>query len=121
MRVDLNLSSVCFFSRLNGSLPNNVEIKNNTLFFKGPVTYELGGTYVCDATNSIGTRSGLVEVNVTGKSRGGRSAEILVLMWGMGDRSSRNVRQKNIYFYSFMREMMTKIFEQFLFGKHVHS
>lgn len=55
------------FLRLNGSLPNNIEIKNNTLFFKGPVTYELGGTYVCDATNSIGTRSGLVEVNVTGK------------------------------------------------------
>ncbi|KAL1256287.1 hypothetical protein QQF64_011832, partial [Cirrhinus molitorella] len=51
---------------LNGSLPNNIEIKNNTLFFKGPVTYEFGGTYVCDATNSIGTRSGLVEVNVTG-------------------------------------------------------
>uniref|UniRef100_A0A671KN88 Nectin-1-like n=1 Tax=Sinocyclocheilus anshuiensis TaxID=1608454 RepID=A0A671KN88_9TELE len=50
---------------LNGSLPNNIEIKNNTLFFKGPVTYEFGGTYVCDATNSIGTRSGLVEVNVT--------------------------------------------------------
>uniref|UniRef100_A0A672M101 Nectin cell adhesion molecule 1 n=1 Tax=Sinocyclocheilus grahami TaxID=75366 RepID=A0A672M101_SINGR len=56
-----------FFLRLNGSLPNNIEIKNNTLFFKGPVTYEFGGTYVCDATNSIGTRSGLVEVNVTGK------------------------------------------------------
>nr|XP_055029627.1 nectin cell adhesion molecule 1b isoform X2 [Misgurnus anguillicaudatus] len=50
---------------LNGSLPNNVEIKNNTLFFKGPVTNELTGTYICDATNSIGTRSGLVEVNVT--------------------------------------------------------
>ncbi|KAG5269065.1 hypothetical protein AALO_G00197920 [Alosa alosa] len=50
---------------LNGSLPNNVEIKNNTLFFKGPVTYDLAGTYVCDATNSIGTRSGRVEVNVT--------------------------------------------------------
>ncbi|XP_052008850.1 nectin-1-like isoform X1 [Xyrauchen texanus] len=52
---------------LNGSLPNNIEIKNNTLFFKGPVTYELGGTYVCDATNSLGTRSGLVEVNITEK------------------------------------------------------
>ncbi|XP_016103636.1 nectin-1-like isoform X1 [Sinocyclocheilus grahami] len=52
---------------LNGSLPNNIEIKNNTLFFKGPVTYEFGGTYVCDATNSISTRSGLVEVNVTEK------------------------------------------------------
>lgn len=31
------------------------------------MTYDLGGTYVCDATNAIGTRSGLVEVNVTGR------------------------------------------------------
>ncbi|XP_029026381.1 nectin cell adhesion molecule 1b isoform X8 [Betta splendens] len=50
---------------LNGSLPSNVEIKNNTLFFKGPVTYDLAGTYVCDATNSIGTRTGIVDVNIT--------------------------------------------------------
>uniref|UniRef100_A0A8C6WED3 Nectin cell adhesion molecule 1b n=1 Tax=Neogobius melanostomus TaxID=47308 RepID=A0A8C6WED3_9GOBI len=46
---------------LNGSLPSNVEIKNNTLFFKGPVSYDLAGTYVCDATNGIGTRTGIVE------------------------------------------------------------
>ncbi|KAG7217638.1 hypothetical protein INR49_021326, partial [Caranx melampygus] len=50
---------------LNGSLPSNVEIKNNTLFFKGPVTYDLAGTYVCDATNGIGTRTGVVDVNIT--------------------------------------------------------
>ncbi|XP_011480590.1 nectin-1 isoform X2 [Oryzias latipes] len=50
---------------LNGSLPSNVEIKNNTLFFKGPVTYDLAGTYVCDATNAIGTRTGVVDVNIT--------------------------------------------------------
>ncbi|MCJ8733450.1 hypothetical protein PDJAM_G00223600 [Pangasius djambal] len=50
---------------LNGSLPKNVEIRNNTLLFRGPVTYDFSGTYICDATNSIGTRSGLVEVNVT--------------------------------------------------------
>ncbi|XP_017271870.1 nectin cell adhesion molecule 1b isoform X5 [Kryptolebias marmoratus] len=50
---------------LNGSLPSKVEIKNNTLFFKGPVTYELAGTYVCDATNGIGTRTGSVDVNIT--------------------------------------------------------
>ncbi|XP_036070796.1 nectin cell adhesion molecule 1b isoform X3 [Oryzias melastigma] len=50
---------------LNGSLPSNVEIKNNTLFFKGPVTYDLAGTYVCDATNAIGTRTGIVDVNIT--------------------------------------------------------
>ncbi|XP_069390095.1 nectin cell adhesion molecule 1b isoform X2 [Paralichthys olivaceus] len=52
---------------LNGSLPSNVEIKNNTLFFKGPVTYDLAGTYVCDATNGIGTRTGIVDVNITEK------------------------------------------------------
>lgn len=52
---------------LNGSLPTNVEIKNNTLFFKGPVTYDLAGTYVCDATNGIGTRTGIVDVNITGR------------------------------------------------------
>ncbi|XP_036070795.1 nectin cell adhesion molecule 1b isoform X2 [Oryzias melastigma] len=52
---------------LNGSLPSNVEIKNNTLFFKGPVTYDLAGTYVCDATNAIGTRTGIVDVNITEK------------------------------------------------------
>ncbi|XP_074833072.1 nectin-1 isoform X2 [Carettochelys insculpta] len=50
---------------LNGSLPENVEAQNNTLFFKGPVSYSLAGTYICEATNAIGTRSGLVEVNVT--------------------------------------------------------
>ncbi|XP_053479306.1 nectin cell adhesion molecule 1b isoform X2 [Ictalurus furcatus] len=52
---------------LNGSLPRNVEIRNNTLLFRGPVTNDFSGTYICDATNSIGTRSGLVEVNVTEK------------------------------------------------------
>ncbi|XP_034995913.1 nectin-1 [Zootoca vivipara] len=52
-------------NRLNGSLPDNVEVQNSTLFFKGPVTYSLAGTYVCEATNTIGTRSGQVEVNVT--------------------------------------------------------
>ncbi|XP_069017260.1 nectin cell adhesion molecule 1b isoform X2 [Embiotoca jacksoni] len=50
---------------LNGSLPSNVEIKNNTLFFKGLVTYDQAGTYVCDATNGIGTRTGIVDVNIT--------------------------------------------------------
>lgn len=68
------MASVLFFlplslshHSLNGSLPSNVEIKNNTLFFKGPVTYDLAGTYVCDATNGIGTRTGIVDVNITGR------------------------------------------------------
>ncbi|XP_061596857.1 nectin cell adhesion molecule 1a [Cololabis saira] len=52
---------------INGSIPSNTEISDNVLRFKGPVTYELQGTYVCDATNSIGTRSASVEVSVTEK------------------------------------------------------
>ncbi|KAM6432183.1 nectin-1 isoform 1-T1 [Liasis olivaceus] len=52
---------------LNGSLPDSAEIQNSTLFFKGPVTYSLSATYICEATNTIGTRSGQVEVNVTDK------------------------------------------------------
>ncbi|MGH0136849.1 UNVERIFIED_CONTAM: hypothetical protein FKN15_020364 [Acipenser sinensis] len=52
---------------LNGTMPVNVEVLNSTLFFKGPVTSDLAGTYVCEAANVIGTRSGLVEVNVTGR------------------------------------------------------
>ncbi|XP_034745319.1 nectin cell adhesion molecule 1a isoform X1 [Etheostoma cragini] len=51
----------------NGSLPSNAEIRDNILTLKGPVTYDLKGTYVCDATNSIGTRSGSVEVSITEK------------------------------------------------------
>lgn len=114
------------FLRLNGSLPNNIEIKNNTLFFKGPVTYEFGGTYVCDATNSIGTRSGLVEVNVTGKLR--------MLIWvikcvcwcwksfnlGPGDCSSRNVSFVGIEEY---KEQYNKnsLFYKLIYNSVEHS
>ncbi|XP_019729013.1 nectin 1a isoform X1 [Hippocampus comes] len=52
---------------INGSMPSSAEIRDNILIFKGPVTYDLQGTYVCDATNSIGTRSGFVEVSVIDK------------------------------------------------------
>ncbi|XP_035482956.1 nectin-1-like isoform X2 [Scophthalmus maximus] len=52
---------------INGSIPNNAEIRDNVLAFKGPVTYDLQGTYVCDATNSIGTRSASVEISVIEK------------------------------------------------------
>lgn len=47
-------------------MPSNAEVRDNVLTFKGPVTYDVQGTYVCDATNSIGTRSGSVEVSITG-------------------------------------------------------
>ncbi|TWW74712.1 nectin cell adhesion molecule 1a isoform X1 [Takifugu flavidus] len=52
---------------INGSIPSNAEIRDNVLIFKGPLTYDLQGTYVCDATNSIGTRSASVEVSVIEK------------------------------------------------------
>ncbi|XP_062289734.1 nectin cell adhesion molecule 1a [Scomber scombrus] len=51
----------------NGSIPSSAEIRDNVLTFKGPVTYELQGTYVCDATNSIGTRSASVEIGIIEK------------------------------------------------------
>ncbi|XP_075046678.1 nectin-1 isoform X3 [Mixophyes fleayi] len=51
----------------NGSLPESAEKNNNTLFFRGPVTYSLSGKYICEARNSIGSQTGEVEVNVTDK------------------------------------------------------
>ncbi|KAL7390221.1 hypothetical protein ABVT39_017279 [Epinephelus coioides] len=52
---------------INGTIPSNAEIRDNVLTLKGPVTYDLQGTYVCDATNSIGTRSASVEVSIIEK------------------------------------------------------
>ncbi|KAM4650863.1 nectin-1 isoform 1-T1 [Discoglossus pictus] len=49
----------------NGSLPDSAEVVNNTLLFRGPVTYSLSGTYICEAKNAIGSQTGQVEVNVT--------------------------------------------------------
>ncbi|XP_073664189.1 nectin-1 isoform X1 [Tursiops truncatus] len=65
------------WTTLNGSLPKGVEAQNRTLFFRGPINYSLAGTYVCEATNPIGTRSGQVEVNITGEHRTTVSAGLL--------------------------------------------
>ncbi|XP_069080964.1 LOW QUALITY PROTEIN: nectin-1 [Pleurodeles waltl] len=67
-KSDANPPATSFRWRMvNGTIPENVEIQNTTLFFKGPVTYSLAGTYECEVANAIGTRSWLVEVNVTDK------------------------------------------------------
>ncbi|XP_023277124.1 nectin-1-like [Seriola lalandi dorsalis] len=67
-QADANPAASLYQWRLiNGSIPSNAEIRDNVLTFKGPVTYDLQGTYVCDATNSIGTRSGSVEVSIIEK------------------------------------------------------
>ncbi|XP_028840781.1 nectin 1a isoform X3 [Denticeps clupeoides] len=68
---------------LNGSIPNKVEIRENILLFKEPVSYQLTGTYVCDATNSIGTRSASVDVVVTENPLAQSSTEgvMSILSW----------------------------------------
>uniref|UniRef100_A0A2K5WR10 Nectin-1 n=1 Tax=Macaca fascicularis TaxID=9541 RepID=A0A2K5WR10_MACFA len=85
------------WTTLNGSLPKGVEAQNRTLFFKGPISYSLAGTYICEATNPIGTRSGQVEVNITefpytpSPPEHGRGSVLLVLI--VGDYSTK----KHVY------------------------
>ncbi|XP_069802563.1 nectin-1 isoform X1 [Dendropsophus ebraccatus] len=65
-RADANPPAHSYTWRMvNGTLPDSADVKNNTLFFRGPVTYSISGTYICEATNAIGSQTGQVEVNVT--------------------------------------------------------
>ncbi|KAK0150266.1 Nectin-1 [Merluccius polli] len=67
-QVDANPRVTLYQWKLvNGTMPSSVEVQDNTLTFSGPLTYDLEGTYVCDATNSIGTRSASVEVSIIEK------------------------------------------------------
>ncbi|KAG8569522.1 hypothetical protein GDO81_014445 [Engystomops pustulosus] len=68
----------------NGTLPDSAEVKNNTLFFRGPVTYSISGTYICEATNAIGSQTGQVEVNITDKPLPmGLSGSLLGILGGV--------------------------------------
>ncbi|XP_072283048.1 nectin-1 isoform X3 [Pyxicephalus adspersus] len=68
----------------NGSLPDSAEVNNNTLFFRGSVTYMLSGTYICEARNTIGSQTGQVDVNVTDKPISqGLSKSLLVILGGV--------------------------------------
>ncbi|XP_060792084.1 nectin cell adhesion molecule 1a isoform X2 [Neoarius graeffei] len=68
---------------LNGSMPNTAEQREETLIFKGPVTYEMAGTYMCDATNIVGAGSASVEVIIIETPRPLSAAERVmgVLGW----------------------------------------
>ncbi|XP_075460257.1 nectin-1 isoform X3 [Ascaphus truei] len=67
-KADANPSPSSYQWRMvNGSLPDGAEVNNNTLLFRGPVTYSLSGTYICEAKNAVGSRTSQVEVNVTDK------------------------------------------------------
>ncbi|CAH2319501.1 nectin-1 isoform X1 [Pelobates cultripes] len=68
----------------NGSLPDTAEVNNSTLLFRGPVTYSLSGTYICEAKNTIGSHMGQVEVNVTDKPLPqGPSGSLLGILGGV--------------------------------------
>ncbi|KAG8434612.1 hypothetical protein GDO86_012833 [Hymenochirus boettgeri] len=69
---------------VNGSLPENAVVSNNTLHFRGEVTYSFSGTYICEAKNAIGSRTGQVEVNVTDKPLPtGPSGSLLGILGGV--------------------------------------
>ncbi|XP_041128044.1 nectin-3-like isoform X1 [Polyodon spathula] len=45
------------WSRLNGELPAGLRIANNTLIFGRPLDHNDSGTYQCEVTNDIGSRT----------------------------------------------------------------
>ncbi|XP_076836248.1 nectin 1a isoform X2 [Brachyhypopomus gauderio] len=76
--------AVSFFQwrYLNGTMPKDAELREDSLIFKGAVGYELAGTYVCDATNSVGTGSASVEVTVTENPLADGEARVMgILGW----------------------------------------
>ncbi|XP_053308599.1 nectin-1 isoform X2 [Spea bombifrons] len=84
-KADANPPPSSFHWRMaNGSLPDSAEVKNSTLYFRGPVTYSLSGIYICEARNTIGSHTGQVEVNVTDKPlRQGPSGSLLGIIGGV--------------------------------------
>ncbi|KAM8927541.1 nectin-1 isoform 1-T1 [Pelodytes ibericus] len=84
-RADSNPPPSSFNWRMaNGSLPDTTEVNNSTLLFRGPVTYSLSGTYICEAKNSIGSHTGQVEVNITDKPLPqGPSGSLLGILGGV--------------------------------------
>ncbi|XP_078393619.1 nectin-4-like, partial [Cetorhinus maximus] len=59
------------WSRLDGSLPNSSVTRGKRLFFRGSLSIEDAGTYVCEATNMIGSRTGQTDIKITDNTAGG--------------------------------------------------
>lgn len=62
------LIKACFWHRLDGSMPEGVEISNNTFAFKRPLERNDSGVYRCEVLNGVGLRSQDVNLWVQGAS-----------------------------------------------------
>ncbi|XP_078060622.1 nectin-4-like [Mustelus asterias] len=58
------------WKRMEGSLPNNSLTLGNKLMFRGPLSIEDAGTYVCEATNTIGGRTGQTDIKIADTKEG---------------------------------------------------
>lgn len=54
-------------SRLNGELPPGLRIANNTLIFGRPLDHNDSGTYQCEVTNDIGSRTNTRNIYILGE------------------------------------------------------
>ncbi|XP_072420669.1 nectin-4-like [Chiloscyllium punctatum] len=50
--------------RLDGSLPNNSVTEGNKLLFRSSLSAEDSGTYICEAKNKIGSRTGQTDIQI---------------------------------------------------------
>lgn len=67
LRVLFTQGLFCFFlRRLDGSMPDGVEISNSTFAFNRPLERNDSGVYRCEVSNGIGLRSQDVNLWVQG-------------------------------------------------------
>lgn len=61
-----DLCNVLFFHRLDGVMPEGVEISNNSFAFTRPLERNDSGVYRCEVINDVGLRSQDVNLWVQG-------------------------------------------------------
>ncbi|XP_072887060.1 LOW QUALITY PROTEIN: nectin-4-like [Hemitrygon akajei] len=59
--------------RVGGALPNNVTMDGERLLFNRRLTLEDSGTYICEVSNEIGSRSAQIKISVTDSNVAGVS------------------------------------------------